>query len=277
MVASPRRAPDRKRLTLVLLVMASVTLLVIGGGGGPVGAVRSGVAGVLAPVGDAFDTVTRPLRDAWSGAFGSSDLQAENERLAQRVAELEQSQAGAESARRELEALAADLDLEVLSQVDSVVARVVGGPSANFDRSVQIDRGSEAGIREGMPVVGGGGLVGRVVAVTANRATVQPISDAGTQVGVRVAGGAGLGVVAGQGSEVRGLASSFDRGTSIAEGDLLVTSGAARSLYPPDLAVARVATVTVDAVGLEKEAEVDYLASLSELRYLTVLLWEPPE
>ena len=32
----------------------------------------------------------------------------------------------------------------------------------------------------------------------------------------------------------------------------------------------------VDAVGLEKEAEVDYLASLSELRYLTVLLWEPP-
>jgi rod shape-determining protein MreC len=259
----------------VLLVMASVTLLVIGGGG-PVAAVRSGVAGVLAPVGDALDTVTRPLRDAWTGAFGSNDLVGENERLARRVAELEQSQAGAESARRELEALAADLNLEVLSQVDSVIARVVGGPSGNLDRSVQIDRGSDAGIREGMPVVGGGGLVGRIVAVTANRSIVQPISDLGVQVGVRVAGGAGLGVVGGQGSEVRGLASSFDRGTSLAEGDLLVTSGAARSLYPPDLAVATVATVTIDAVGLEKEAEVDYLASLTELRYLTVLLWEPP-
>jgi rod shape-determining protein MreC len=276
-VASPRRAPDRRRLTLLLLVMASVTLLVIGGDSGPIGAVRSGVAGVLAPVGGALDGVTRPLRDAWSGAFGSDDLRAENERLAQRVAELEQSQAGAESARRELEALAADLDLEVLSQIDSVVARVVGGPAANFDRSVQIDRGSASGIREGMPVVGGGGLVGRVVAVTANRSTVQPISDAGVQVGVRVAGGTGLGVVSGQGSEVRGLASSFDRATSITEGDLLVTSGAARSLYPPDLAVATVASVTVDAVGLEKEAQVDYLAGLSELRYLTVLLWEPPE
>lgn len=270
-----RRSPDRRRLTLLVLLLVSVTLLVIGGGG-PVRAVRSGVAGVLAPIGDGLDSITRPLRDAWSGAFGSSDLQAENERLALRVAELEQAQAGAESARRELEALAADLNLEVLSQIDSVVARVVAGPSGNFDRSVQIDRGSEAGIREGMPVVGGGGLVGRVVAVTANRSTVQPISDAGMQVGVRVAGGTGLGVVAGQGSEVRGVASSFDRATSLTEGDLLVTSGTARSLYPADLAVATVASVTVDAVGLEKEAEVDYLASLAELRYLTVLLWEPP-
>lgn len=275
-MASPRRSPDRKRLTLALLVMASVTLLVIGAGG-PVGAVRSGVTAVLAPVGDALDGVTRPLRDAWSGAFGSDDLAAENERLARRVAELEQSQAGADSARRELEALAADLNLEVLSQTESVLARVVGGPSANLDRSVQIDRGSDAGIREGMPVVGGGGLVGRVVAVAPNRATIQPISDSGVQVGVRVAGGAGIGVVAGQGSEVRGLASSFDRGTSLAEGDLLVTSGAARSLYPPDLAVATVATVRLDAVGLEKEAEVTYQASIGELRYLTVLLWDPPE
>jgi len=274
-VASPRRAPDRRRLTLLLLLLASVTLLVIGGGG-PIAAVRSGVAGVLAPVGDGLDTVTRPVRDAWSGAFGSGDLRAENEQLAQRVAELEQAQAGAESARRELEALAADLDLEVLTQIDSVVARVVGGPAANFDRSVQIDRGSEAGIREGMPVVGGGGLVGRVVAVTANRATVQPVSDDGVQVGVRVAGGTGLGVVAGQGSEARGIARSFDRGTSLTEGDLLVTSGAARSLFPPDLAVGTVASVSVNAVGLEREADVDYVAALSELRYLTVLLWEPP-
>lgn len=274
-MALPRRSPDRRRLTLLLLILASVTLLALGGGG-PIGAVRSGVAGVLAPVGDALDSVTRPLRDAWSGAFGSGDLRSENERLAQRVAELEQAQAGEASARRELEALAADLDLEVLSQVNSVVGRVVGGPTANFDRSVQIDRGSEAGIAVGMPVVGGGGLAGRVVAVTANRATVQPISDAGVQVGVRVAGGTGFGIVSGQGSEVRGLATSFDRATSLTEGDLLVTSGAVRSLYPPDIAVGTVASVATDAVGLEKEAAVDYVTALSELRYLTVLLWEPP-
>lgn len=274
-MASPRRSPDRRRLALLLLILASLTLLVFGGGG-PVGAVRSGIAGVLAPVGAAVESVTQPVRNAWSAAFDSGGLREENERLAARVAELEQAQASAESTRRELEALAADLDLDVLTQIDSVVARVVGGPSANFDRSVQIDRGSEAGIREGMPVVGGGGLVGRVVAVTANRSTIQPITDAGVQVGVRVGGGTGLGVVAGQGSDLRGLASSFERGTSLTEGDLLVTSGAARSLYPGNLAVATVATVTVDAVGLEQEAEVNYVASLSQLRYLTVLLWDPP-
>lgn len=277
-MAATRRPQRRSRLTLLLLVLLSVTLLTLDArGSGPLSGLRSAVGGVLAPVGDVADTVTRPVRDAWNGAFSGDDLRIENEQLAARVAELEQGEADAAVARRELEQLAADLDLDAVVGLESVVARVISAGAGNFDPGLQIDRGSDAGIAVGMPVVGGTGLVGRVTAVSSGRSTIQLASDPDFRVGVRVAGGRGLGVVAGQGNENQALATGFDRNVALAEGDLLVTAGTTRSLFPPDLAVGRVTRVVADAVGLEREATVELVARASDLRYVTVLLWEAPK
>lgn len=277
-MATTRRPQRRSRLTLLLLVLVSVTLLTLDARSfGPLAGVRSAVGSVLAPVGDVADTVTRPVRDAWNGAFSGDELRAENERLAARVAELEQGEADAAVARRELEQLAADLDLDAVVGLDTVVARVISAGVGNFDAGLQIDRGSDAGIAVGMPVVGGTGLVGRVAAVTPGRSTIELVSDPDFRVGVRVAGGRGLGVVAGQGDQTQALATGFDRNLPLAEGDLLVTAGTARSLFPADLAVGRVTRVAADAVGLEREATVELVAPISNLRYVTVLLWEAPE
>ena len=278
MVASVRGSRRRTRLTLLLLVLLSITLLTLDGRDfGPLGALRSGVSAVLAPIGGALESVTRPVRDAFGGLGSSEDLRSENDQLRQRIEELEQGEAEAARARSELDQLAADLNIDLLTSVDSVVARVVAGPIGNFDGGLQLDRGSDNGIAVGMPVVGGGGLVGRVVSVGPNRATVVPVTDPGFSVGVRVAGGTGLGVLSGEGDTARAVARSFDRSTSLTEGDLLVTSGAARSLFPPDLAVGRVVSVTGDSAGLEREAEVELSAPFNDLRYVTVLMWEPPQ
>jgi rod shape-determining protein MreC len=277
-VARSGGSQRRTRLTLVLLVLVSITLLTLDGRNfGPLASVRSGVGGLFAPVGSAMDTITRPARDAWNGAFSYDELREENDRLAVRVEELERGEAAAETARRELEQLAADLDLDAVSNIDSVVARVVSGGVGNFDGGLQIDRGSDSGISVGMPVVGGTGLVGRVIQVSSNRSTVQLVSDPAFSVGVRVVGGPGLGVVTGQGNPVGARATGFDNGVALTEGDLLVTSGTLRSLFPPDLAVGRVTSVTSDAAGLEKEADIEFAARFSDLRYVTVLLWEPPQ
>jgi rod shape-determining protein MreC len=272
-----RRSPSRSRLTLLLLVLLSVTLLTLDGRGvGPFGALRSGVGAVLSPVGNAVGAVFRPIGDFWGNLTDGDGLQQQNDRLQARVEELESSAADAEAARRELAQLAADLDLEVVALVDNVVARVVSGGVNNFDNTIAINRGSSDGVKVGMPVVGGGGLVGRVVDVAAGRSTIQLLTDPSSRVGVRVAAGPGLGVLQGQGSENRALATAFDRSISLAEGDLLVTSGAERSVFPPDIAVGRVLSVSADPVGLQKQAEVELAAPFSDLRYVTVLLWEPP-
>jgi rod shape-determining protein MreC len=276
-VAGDRRSPSRSRLTLLLLVLLSVTLLTLDGrDAGPFGALRSGVSSALAPVGNVVGAVFRPIGAAWGNLADGNGLRAQNEQLQERIEELESAAAEAEAARRELAQLAADLDLEVVALVDTVVARVVSGGVTNFDNTIAVNRGSNQGIRVGMPVVGGGGLVGRVIEVSGSRSTIQLVTDPSSRVGVRVAAGSGLGVLQGQGSENRALATSFDRSISLAEGDLLVTSGAERSVFPPDIAVGRVLSVSEDPVGLQKEAEVELSAPFSDLRYVTVLLWEPP-
>jgi rod shape-determining protein MreC len=162
-------------------------------------------------------------------------------------------------------------DLEVVNA--SVVSSGVG----NFDATIEIDRGANDGVEVGHPVVAGRGLIGQVVRVSDTRSAVRLVTDPKFQVGVRVAGRPGLGIVSGQGNETRLRATSFDLTTELREGDLLVTSGAARSLFPPEVPVGRVTEVTSDEASLQQEADVEIIPRLNDLLYVTVVRWVPDE
>ena len=60
-------------------------------------------------------------------------------------------------------------------------AKVVSGAIANFDDTIEIDKGSDAGIKVDMPVIAGTGLVGTVVQVSADRSVVRLITDTSFQ------------------------------------------------------------------------------------------------
>ena len=61
---------------------------------------------------------------------------------------------------------------------------MIAGPESNFQLTIVIDRGSAAGILKGMPVVAGGGLVGRVMEASNNQSTVLLATDTSESVGV---------------------------------------------------------------------------------------------
>ena len=67
-------------------------------------------------------------------------------------------------------------------------ARVLSSDPSNFSHTIDISKGSDDGLKVGMPVVNGAGLVGRIVQVTPNRSTVQLITDPDFLVGVRLLG-----------------------------------------------------------------------------------------
>jgi rod shape-determining protein MreC len=269
------RRTSRSRFTLVLLILTSITLLTLDARNfGPVESVRRGVLSVLAPVGDAFGGLFDPVRDAWDGATGYDELASENDDLRARIAELEGQIASGQAAQAELDQLKAQLDLPFVNEIPVVRATVTSGAIGNFDQTIEIDKGSDQGIREGMPIVSGAGLVGEVVEVTGGRSVVRLVSDPAFQAGVRKPGTDGLGVVRGQGDGGR-LRATFDLSAELAEGDLLVTSGASRSQFPPDVPVGRVTSVTRDETALETRVELETLSSLSDLTYVTALLYEP--
>lgn len=262
----------------MLLVLTSITLLTLDFRGfGPLEGARSAVLSFFAPVGDFASGIVRPIGDTWSGAFESGDLRAENDALRAQLDELQGKVTAGEAATAELEALKAQEDLDFIGANDDVRAEVVSGPLSNFDDSVQINKGSSSGIKVGMPVVSGVGLIGSVEKVADDRATIKLITDPSFQVGVSVAGIPGQGIAQGQGDETRLFASQFALTTDLQPDQVLLTSGGAgRSRFPSGIPVGTVTSVATDDTTQQKTADVRLLANMNDLKYVTVVLYDPP-
>ncbi len=261
-------------ITLLAITLVSIDAL----GGNAFDPVRNAASDVLAPAGDAVRWVTTPFRNAWQGISGYDELEAENAELR---AELDRS-LGADISNRnaveQLERLTAQLDIGFVGEIPTEIARVATGPRNNFtDHRMEIDKGSDAGLEVGMPVVTKSGLVGRLERVANTRSVVQLATDPSFVIGIRVAETQDLGV--GHGS---GAASPFvvDRGIELSDevepGDAVVTSGLQRAVMPPDLPVGIVAEVQPDEAARSLILRVDLGAKLSQLDVVQVLKWVPP-
>lgn len=275
-MASSRRPGGRSRLTLILLVLTSITVLTLDFRGSAVVRQIRGVAGtVFSPVRGAADTVFGPFSDAWEGAFEYDDVRRENEELRRELEELKASGLIEIDAQTQLEQLQKQLELPVLSSVNSVTARVSSGRISNFDHTIEIDKGSSVGIGVGMPVVANG-LVGRVVQVTGNRSVIRLITDPELRVGVKLASTQTIGVATGQGEGSPLRVPSIPPATTIADGEVVTTSGQSDSLYPPDILVGTVVTKETSADQLEQVLTVEPAVDVGRLSYVSVLLYTPP-
>ena len=151
----------RSRYVLLVLSLLAVTLITLDSRGvGVFDGIRNTAGDVFAPVGDAFAWVTSPISNASGGMIDYDDLKAENERLRQRVDELEGGEAEAANAVEQLERLQEQLQIEFVGDIPTQIARIATGPYSNFDTfRTEIDKGSDAGLAVGMPVVTRAGLV----------------------------------------------------------------------------------------------------------------------
>ncbi|MGH9243806.1 MAG: rod shape-determining protein MreC [Acidimicrobiales bacterium] len=271
------RRSGRSRFTLALLVLTSITVLTINfRSSGVVHDVRGAAATVFAPVREALGGVFKPVSNAWNGVFGYGDLETENTDLRDRVSELEGELARTEDARQRLEELEQANGLPVTGRFTNVVARVTAGPVSSFDHTFEVNRGSAAGVKEGMPVVGGAGLVGRVVQVTGDRSVIQLITDPGIEVGVRHADTGEIGIAEGNGSREPLAVVDIRPDITVESEDLIFTSGVERSIYPADIPVGRVVSAEQSDDRLTQELRVEPLEDLQQLTYVTILLWDPP-
>jgi rod shape-determining protein MreC len=222
--------------------------------------------------------VLSPVGDALSGLTGYGDLEAENEGLRERVAELEGQAARAQEAERELDELHRLRGLASYTDLPTVTARVVGAPISNFEQTVELDKGGGDGIAEGMPVATGAGLLGRVVDVSDTRSVVRLVTDPGSAVGVRLSEQGETGIAAGEGPD-RPLSVGFiEVGVALAEGDLMVTSGVeAGSGLPAGIPVGRVARASASPGQLEQVVELEPVVDLGRARLVEVVLFQAGE
>ena len=213
----------RSRSTIIILALASITLLTLDFQGvAIVDGARDCARTVFGPVESAADTVIDPFRDAWSGAFLFADLEADNERLSAQLDELAGDDVALAEVTAQLEALEAEAELSPPGGFRAVSGRVISQASSNFDRTIEIDVGSKDGVGEGMSVVTGAGLAGRVERVSSDRSVIQLANDIDFAVGVRLVSTRDIGVARGQGegkpliiAEALEVNSEFETGENV--------------------------------------------------------------
>jgi len=180
----------QRRTTLLLLVLVSVTLITFDvRGSGFIDGARETAGDVFSPVRGVARTVFRPFENTWHGIFDYEDVKRERDNLADQVESQEGAAIAAAAAVREMQALEALDKLPTLANVPQVTRRVVSEPSSNFDRTVDINQGTNQGVQVGMPVITNGGLVGRILKVYGDRSTVRLVTDPNFSMAVKIVPG----------------------------------------------------------------------------------------
>ncbi len=242
-------------------------------------AIRVWVQALASP----FERVTSSAGGASTGLvrkiLNFRSTAAENEQLKERVNNLEVELRNAQAAAGENERLKGLLNLKESSGYDVVIASVIARDPSVWFNTITIGAGSSSGIELNMPVVSGGGIVGRVVALSPWTAQVMLITDeqaaAGAVVG-QLGESNALGPVKGLGQ--RGLAEMrFVSGLEKVEvGDYVLTTGQ-DGIYPAGLNVGEVIEVRH---GTATQPHVIYIrpsARLDQLEHVAVLRYHPPQ
>lgn len=215
----------------------------------------------------------------YNSLAGMRTAQSENDKLKQRIQELEvraQQTRELETENRRLRDL---LDLKESTDYDVLPAQIIGRDASVWFDTAIINRGSIDGVKLNMPVIVNGGLVGRVTAVSPLTSQIDLItrdkSGLGAVIG-ELGDSSALGVVRGTGeSEV--LEMKYVPGyVEVKQGDVIYTTGQ-DGIYPPGLKLGEVIEVRSGSATVPHQIKIRPGASISGLQEVAVLIYTAPE
>jgi rod shape-determining protein MreC len=276
-----RKQVRRRRAVLALLVISSFALLTATYGQSS-GGLQRGVSAVFGPLEEGADRALKPARDLVNWFDETFEARGENDRLR---AELEEARAKAVAGEAALQENAQLTDMlgvrrsgVIPSGYEPVAARVIGRSPTVWYSTVQIDKGSSAGVEVDDPVVAQSALVGRVTRVTAGGATVTLITDPESAVTAKIVPGGQQGAVEGQVGDPDDLILDFiDSAKLINRGDSVVTAGWRSeefdldSHFPPNLPIGEVTEAPIDAQEASLEVHLRPFADMRSLDFVDVL------
>ncbi|HMK96360.1 MAG TPA: rod shape-determining protein MreC [Acidimicrobiales bacterium] len=267
-------ARPRGRFLLLVLVLLGVTLVTLSDRSGQSGIfqkARSYARQVVNPLQSAVHSALQPVGDFIEGAVKYHELESQNQDLRQQLLNAQGTEVAAEAEQNEAEAVLGQQQLSYLAGIPSIAAEVVATGSANFEQTIEINRGSDSGVTVGQPVVSAGGLVGSVSAVSGRIATVTLLDDPSFTVGVRVEPSLVVGAAVGEGAGNTLQIVDVNVGEAVKKGDWLVTSGL--DVFPPGIPVGQVTAASSPAGVLQQQISMEPLADLVNLQFVRVLLW----
>jgi rod shape-determining protein MreC len=274
----PRRS-RRPRTTLLLLVLAAVTIITLDARGGlhvVTSGARSVASDAFTPIRSGVNAVVEPIGSFLAGSVHYGAVREQNQKLQAEIDQLKMQQAGAAQQEQALKQLSALLNLPYLGNLQTVPAEVTDFGTSDFAATVDLDVGRADGVQLNMPVVGLGGLVGLVVEVSHHTATVRLITDGQSAVGTVYGPAPGsLAVLNGTGPGKPLSADLVPSNTPLTPGEVFTTSGLPGALFPPGIPVATVTSAHTGTTANQESVSLQPKADLAHLRYVSVVLWGP--
>jgi rod shape-determining protein MreC len=144
-----------------------------------------------------------------------------------------------------------------------LAAAIIGRDPSPFVKYAIINRGSDGGLRSGMPVVTSKGLAGRIAAVTAGAARVELITDPSSSVNVQLEPSGAQAVLLGSLTGELSL-DLIPQTASVNVGDLVLTSGLGGN-YPGNILIGQITSVSRRETDLFQQASVQPVVDFSKL------------
>lgn len=230
---------------------------------------------VVRPLQVGAGAAVQAIEKIWSGYFALVGVREENERLRQRVLDLEARLIRAAEIERAAQRLDELLGYKAVLGGETVPAQVIGRDPLPWSGSLTINKGRNDGIGRNAAVISPHGVVGQTIATSARSARVLLLTDHNSGIDAVVQRSRARGIVKGA-LDGRCVMKYLQRGDDVVPGDRVVTSGL-DGVFPKGILIGEVTDVGLDPRGLLKTADVVPSAPLARVEEVLVVLRPAPE
>lgn len=265
----------RKRGVIVALVVTAAVIILAAiahfGGSNPVSTV---LRTVFSPFQNGMAYIVNKVDGTVDFILEMKSYKEENERLVVEINELKKQNRDITNYHEENERLKELLEMQTsLDAYSTVAASVIAYSSNNSYDTIQISKGTLAGVKEGNAVITPDGVVGKVTEAGPTWSVVSTILNPDNALGVKVSRTGDVAVVEGDSelySQNYCKMSFIDKGSNLIVGDILETSGSG-GIYPAGLSVGAIRDVNSDSMGNLNYATVEPLVDFDKLYEVLVI------
>lgn len=263
----------RVRVVLIVVVLLAIIFTVVGSLTG-LTFPEMITKGILTPIRTGVSQLTDQAEQLYSYMFEYETILAENERLKEDLAAIEDLARHVDSIARENERLRNMLELpNAQEEYDLVDSYIISRSSNDWSSTFTINRGANVGIEEGMcAITSNGELVGVISEVGSNYAVVKSVLDSSLEISASISSSGYNGMVkGGYATGLEGLLrmNYLPSDAAIRNNDQVVTTGS--TVYPRDLVLGYVVDAGFDDTGIAKFALLEPAADVGSLEQVFII------
>jgi rod shape-determining protein MreC len=268
------------RYVLVIMVILCIVLISIGktSSASTSGAGASIAGYVVVPMQKGINKVGSVFHGVSTFFTSKQTLEKENQSLKRQMDELQLQVDASEITKHELEQYQDMYKTDkTYDKYDKVAADIIDKNSGNWFSTFLINRGRDSGIKAGMNVIAGGGLVGIVTDVGKDYAKIRSIIDDSSNVSAMDSSTSDLCIVNGslksmnQKQQIEFSDMRNSKKLKAAKGDKLVTS-AVSSRYLKGIPIGYITSLETDSGDLTKSGTVVPIVDFDHLEHVFVIL-----